>query len=376
MKKVNYWILAALCMMIAVTGCAKQEKSEGPKAQEENSGKAKEGYTSDFSIAYLDDGVKLVTDAEDRRMYLVPREAEVPEEAKDEMVVRTPVERVLYMSTTQVCMLQSLDSEEVWKSIVGVAGAKETWTIDEVISRFDSGQIQDVGGDMSEPDYELIQSMDPELVFVYTGSNPQTGVIEKFDELGIPYAVDNEYMETTYMGRLDWLRFIAAFYNEDEKGNAVVEAASGSIEEMKEKIADEERPTVSYGSLFDGVVYVASGEGWIADMIEDAGGDYIFKDTQASDTQISLEEFYAQSKDADIIIYSTTPDFTPDLASVLAEAPVLEDLKAVQNKNIWQLDQSFWMSADRPEQVAQDLAAMFHPEIFPDRKPEFFILFS
>ena len=50
------------------------------------------------------------------------------------------------MSTTQVCMLlQALDSEEIWKSITGVAGARETWTIDEVVQRFDDGQIRDVG---------------------------------------------------------------------------------------------------------------------------------------------------------------------------------------------------------------------------------------
>ncbi|UWP58503.1 ABC transporter substrate-binding protein [Ruminococcus gauvreauii] len=373
MKKAGYFVLAALCMAVLITGCGKQEKKED--AVQEQTGK-EDPYTSDFSIEYLDDGVKLVTDAEGRKMYLVPREAEIPGEAADEMVVRTPVERVVYMSTTQVCMLQALDSEEIWKSITGVAGARETWTIDEVVQRFDDGQIRDVGGDMGEPDYELIQSMDPELVFVYTGSNPQTGVIEKFEELGIPYAVDNEYMETTYMGRLDWLRFIAAFYNEDTTGEAVIQEAAASIERMKEKIAGEDRPTVSYGSLFDGVVYVASGEGWIADMIEDAGGDYIFKDIEAADTQISLEEFYARSEDADILIYSTTPDFTPDMASVLAEAPVLEDLKAVQDGAVWQLDNSFWMSADQPDQVAQDLSAMFHPDVFPDRELRYFIPFS
>ena len=156
----------------------------------------------------------------------------------------------------------------------------------------------------------------------------------------------------------------------------MIQQAARNIEEMKEMIAGEERPTVSYGSLFDGVVYVASGEGWIADMIEDAGGDYIFKDIKATDTQISLEEFYARSEEADILIYSTTPDFTPDLASVLAEAPVLEDLKAVQDGKIWQLDNSFWMSADQPDQVAQDLSAIFHPDIFPDRELLYFVPLS
>ena len=77
-----------------------RETGKKEDAVQEQTGK-EDPYTSDFSIEYLDDGVKLVTDAEGRKMYLVPREAEIPGEAADEMVVRTPVERVgVYVHNT------------------------------------------------------------------------------------------------------------------------------------------------------------------------------------------------------------------------------------------------------------------------------------
>ena len=148
-------------------------------------------------------------------------------------------------------MLRPLDSETVWNSVAGVNGERDSWSFEEIKKGFDDGRIVNVGGDMGEPDYELVQKMNPDLAFVYTGSSPQVGVIEKFEELGIPYAVDNEYMEQTYMGRMEWLRFIAAFYNEDEKVDEIMANAKTALDEMKATVAGKDKPTVVYGNLYD-----------------------------------------------------------------------------------------------------------------------------
>lgn len=358
---------------------AVKETETSKETKEETSGQTeakKTGnnqYTDAFSIEYLDDGIKKVIDGEGRELILVPKEIDVPEEYADANVVRTPIENVLFMSSTQVCMLRPLDSESVWDSVAGVNGVRDSWSFEEIKKGFDDGRIVNVGGDMGEPDYELVQKINPDLAFVYTGSSPQAGVIEKFEELGIPYAVDNEYMEQTYMGRMEWLRFIAAFYNEDDKVDEIMANAKTALDEMKATVAGKDKPTVVYGNLYDGTVYVASKDSWVANMIADAGGEYLFSDIDVTGTQLSPEEFYAKAKDADIMIYSSTPEYTPDIASIVEQAPVLADCKPITEGNVWQLGSSFWTGIDESDKMAVDLAAAFYPDLFPDRETTYFV---
>lgn len=394
-KKLWFILCVAVMAMVLLAGCKGKGDNTGDTEKQAQSGsveaktkgeseslsdnadavgtKGENQYTQAFSIEYLENGIKRVIDGENRELILVPKNIEVPEAYKNANVIRTPIDKVLFMSSTQVCMLRPLDSETAWKSVAAVNGARDTWTIDEVLKGFDSGQIQNVGGGMGEPDYELIQKINPEIAFVYTGSSPQTGVIDKLTELGIPYAVDNEYMEQSYMARMEWLRFIAAFYNEDEKIDKVMAEATENIEAMKAAVAGRERPKVAYGNVYDGTVYVAAKDSWVANMIEDAGGEYVFNGVDVNATQLSLEEFFVKTKDADILIYSSTPDYAPDIASVTDQAPVLKACKPIQEGNVWQLSPSFWISTDESDQVAVDIAAMLYPDAFMDREITHFV---
>ena len=88
---------------------ASKETKEETAGQTEAKKTGNNQYTDAFSIEYLDDGIKKVIDGEGRELILVPKEIDVPEEYADANVVRTPIENVLFMSSTQVCMLRPLD---------------------------------------------------------------------------------------------------------------------------------------------------------------------------------------------------------------------------------------------------------------------------
>ena len=155
--------------------------------------------------------LKKVIDGEGRELILVPKEIDVPEEYADANVVRTPIENVLFMSSTQVCMLRPPTVKPYGIPWPEWNGERDSWSFEEIKKGFDDGRIVNVGGDMGEPDYELVQKMNPILRLFYTGSSPQVGVIEKFEELGIPYAVDNEYMEQTLHGKDGMAPFYSSF---------------------------------------------------------------------------------------------------------------------------------------------------------------------
>lgn len=80
---------------------------------------------------------------------------------------------------------------------------------------------------------------------------------------------------------------------------------------------------------------------YVPKMIDIAGGEYVFRnlkgeDNAASSVNMQMEEFYAQAKDADYLVYNSTID--GNLASIddlLAKNSLFADFKAVQNGNVW-----------------------------------------
>lgn len=223
----------------------------------------------------MEDGIKKVIDGEGRELILVPKEMEeVPAEYTDSIVIRTPVENAVFLSSTQVCTFRAVDDSTIIEAIAGVSGGVDEWAgIPAIKEGLENGSIVDIGGaSMGEPDYELIQSLNPDIVFLYTGSNPQTNQIAKFEELGINYAVDNEYMESNYLARMEWMRFILTFFNADEQVNEVMNNAQKVVDEVKSKIEGLEKPKVAVFSVYDGAVYGTSDNSWVGTMLSDMGG--------------------------------------------------------------------------------------------------------
>lgn len=326
-------------------------------------------YSNTFSIEVLDEAnnIKKVIDGEGREMILVPYEADVPAEYADANVIRTPVKNAVFLSSTQVCSFRILDEAEIWDSIGGVSESAED--ISQIKSRVESGVIKNVGGDMGDPDFELIQEINPDIVFVYTGSYPQTSTIDKLTELGIKYAIDNEYMETDYLARMEWIRFILTFYNEDIAVEEVMRNVDKNITAMKKTIEGQDKPKVMFASEYGGFVSVTNPNSWFGKMINDAGADYMFANAGSDGLGMSLEDFVLHASEAEIIVYTSPPVYMPNKTTLYETIPLLAEIDA----ELWQYSDAFWMSVDESDRVAQEMAAIFYPGLFPNQEFKYFV---
>lgn len=326
---------------------------------------AKPKYATGFDVKYLADGCKLVTDGEDRKLLLVPRGKKAPAGYKGIPVIYTPIDNVLAASLTQVCLLRPLN---VLDSISGVTTEKDKWYIDEIKKGLENGSVTYVGGSgMGEPDYEKVQALNPEVIFVYTGSFGQQKIIQKADELGIKYAVDNEYLEEHPLGRMEWIKFLGAFYDKEAEAAVHFNNAVKSLEALSKKIPKGAKPKVLWGMIYNGDVYVPNAGSYVAKMIEMAGGDYVFKDfgvDKGGSEKISLEEFYAKGIDADVFIYSSFPKYASSVQSIIKNAPVMADINPIKKGNVWCLQPWYYQSLDKTHETIEDLAAIFYPSTF------------
>ena len=356
---------AAVLILLAVS-CGDGGKIKGLDAE----------FTSAFKIEQLEKGIKRVTDGENRELILVPKTLDtIPDEYAGKTVIKTPVERAVFLSTTQVCCLRSAGSEEIWDRIAAVNADSYSFSnIPQVIERMNSGKIINIGGEMGNPDYEQLTALDPDIVFVYTGSYPQTDIITKLEELGINYAVNNEYMELTALARMEWLKFTLTFFNEDKAAADYVAAIKADIEETITKTSEAAAPKILMAYIYDGTVIAVDGQGWLAKIVAEVNGDYLLKGLGRDSLYISVEDFLVYAEQADIILYTSTPSFMPGKTALYDMAPLLKDTPAAQNNRLYEYTDAFWMSVDQPQLLYEDMAQVLHPELYENRTMTYFTL--
>lgn len=329
-------------------------------------------YSKGFSVKYLKGGLKKVIDGDKRTLILVPKGKEVPEEYKNEIIINTPMNNVLAASTIQGCLLRAI--QEI-PSITAVTTKEDQWEVSEVADAMKSGKIKYVG-ENTAPDYEKISSLKPSMAFVYSGDYGLQPMMKKLDELKVKYAVSNEYLEEDPLGRMEWIKFIAAFYDKEDLAEKYFDDAVKKVEDTTKKIANDKKPKVSWGIVYNGKVYVAKPDSYVGKMIEMAGGDYIFKNENVGNGTVTLEEFYAKSKDADILIYSSLNQYSPTLKSVIEQAPILEKIKPVMDKKVWCFHPDYYQSVDKTDELITDLAAIFHADSYKDYNTKHYIRYT
>ncbi len=361
-------LAGAMCAGLPGTGMIALAEENATEAADAQSAELGIKYADLLKIDYMDNDVKLITDADGNEKLLVPRDAEIPEGYEDKEVLRTPIEHAMFGSTTHVGLLSALEDDSLYDSIAAVTTELEYWTVPEVIERMESGQITYIAQDhWTAGNMEDITTVNPDVVLISGGDEAAVQLSAQLDEVNIPYIIVSEWMETTSEGKLEWMKLFGALYNEDQQATDIFERKLARVAELKEEAAaipDEDKPVVALGMIYDGIVYTQGGDSPTAKEIEDAGGVYALKDLEGEGSvQIGMEEFVDKAKDADILIYSSQISYTPDKAYVEDLEPLITEFKAYQNDTMYVYSADYYMCSAAVDEKFEDLVAIIHPEM-------------
>lgn len=270
-----------------------------------------------------------------------------------------PARRVVCMSTSHIAMLDALDMVE---AVVGVSGKQ--YVMNEHIATNDS--VVDVGYD-SNLDYERLLLLRPDVVLLYGVSAENTSVTAKLRELRIPYLYLGDYVEQSPLGKAEWLVAVAEIMGCRERGEALYAGIVERYEAVKSDIEHvAERPKVMFNTPYQDVWYMPSDESYMVRLVEDSGGEYIYKGKNHSSGSvgISLEEAYMLVVKADVwmnVGQCSTLDELRSAAPHFAHTPVVVRGE-VYNNNARATaagGSDFWESAIvRPDVVLEDMAAI------------------
>nr|WP_300999081.1 ABC transporter substrate-binding protein [Methanoculleus sp.] len=223
-------------------------------------------------------------------------------------------------------------------------------------------------------DTERIIELEPDVVFCIANGNKDSDSHYKLREAGLKPVVTAEWMEDCPLGRAEWIKFIAYFYNKEQEANDFFDGVKAGYLEVSGKTKNlDDKPTVFSGIDYQGTWYAPGGGSYVAKLFRDAGAEYVLSDdTGRGDRSIDVEVVYERAHDAD---YWINIGFSDDIDELLALDPRYTNFDAFKSGNIYHYNarvnafggNDYWQSGIlRPDIVLEDLVAILHPEFVPD----------
>lgn len=297
-------------------------------------------------------------------MLLIVRDGETVPEGFAGQVLEGDAERIVCMSSTYVAMLDAVGET---RRVVGVSGLGN---ISNEYVAAHRGTIGDVGFD-GNVDYERLVALGPDLVLLF-GVNGASGMEAKLRELGIPFAYVGEYLEESPLGKAEWLVAVSELIGKRTDGEKRFAAIPERYDALREKVAGlpaDGNPKVMINTPYGGSWFMASASSYVARLIADAGGDYIYKKNASNRSlPIDLEEAYLLTAQADVWLNVGSAS---TLGELKTQYPKFADTRCVRRGAVYNCNKrvnaaggnDYWESGVvHPELVLQDLIAILHPE--------------
>jgi iron complex transport system substrate-binding protein len=180
-------------------------------------------------------------------------------------------------------------------------------------------------------------------------------------------------METSPLGKAEWVKVMAALLNKEQLANQKFNAVSKKYNELEAAVDKaEEKPLVINNLPYKGAWFVPGGGSFTANFLRDAQADYPwFDNSSTGGLRKGFESVYKVGLHADVWL---NPGAAKSKEEILAKDSRFKDFKSFQNGAIYNNNRrmspaggnDFWESGVvHPEIILADLIKIFHPNILP-----------
>jgi iron complex transport system substrate-binding protein len=332
--------------------------------------------TAPFPGATPDDGFQYV---------LVQCGTPSPTDFDDAAIIEIPSGKIIAMSTTFLPHLVVLDLVD---NLVGVDSLLYINT-PEIVAKGTDGELTEVGFG-SGVNVEQVLALEPSLVMANASGSPEYDAHPVLLDAGINVAISADYVEQDPLGRAEWLKFTAAFFNKDGEAQAIFADIAIQYEDLLALTANidaQERITVLWDSFdsYSNAWFVPGQNTYVARILQDAGVNYVLSDSpnvQDFDGSVPLdfESVYASGENADIWLAGSFG--VGSLADLLTQDDRYADFGAFQSGAIFTNgakvnanggNDYYESGVLNPQLVLADLIKIAYPELLPDYELTYFV---
>ncbi len=341
-------------------------------------------YAKGFTIQYFTD-YKVITvqnpweksNKNNTKYILARNNAVIPDSLKIFPLIKIPIKRIVCLSTTHVAFLDFINQIN---SIVGVAGSRYVNNL-KLRDLVKLGKIIDVGYDQNL-NYEAIVSLKPDLVMGYGIAGESSMFYSRLTQLGINVIINNEYLEQSALAKAEWAKFVAAFFDCEELANQKFTAIEDDYNSLKDSVLKSDfqtKPNIAINLPWKGTWYVAGGKSYLALMLADAGGNYLWSDNNSVESlPLNIEAFFVRAQNADIWLNTGTANSLAEIAATDERLTKFKpySTKQVYNNNLRQNSDGgndYWESGIvNPHLILRDLVSIIHPELLNNYKMNYY----
>ncbi len=289
-----------------------------------------------------------------------------------------PLQRSVVFNTAHASLIGMLNATD---RIAGVADLKYM-LLPDVQRRVQQGEIVDCGNSMS-PDIEQIVSLHADAILLSPFEN--SGGYGRLEKLGIPIIECADYMETSPLGRAEWMRFYGLLFGCSQQADSLFSMVEHAYCALRDSIASTsqrlnssarpagalsersgERTSLLTERLTGSTWYVPGGKSTMGRLIADAGATYAWADDDHSGSlALSFETVLSKSGNADVWLMNTSSSQPFTYESLAAEHHGYTQFKAFRNRNIYFINTLqvpyFEEVSFRPDLLLRDYITMLHP---------------
>jgi iron complex transport system substrate-binding protein len=289
--------------------------------------------------------------------------------------IKTPVRNVVCLSTTHIGFIACLGETN---SVSGISGMD--YIVNEKLrGKLDQGLVADVGYD-ENLNYELLLKLKPDVVFAYGVNAGITNIIRKLHELGIPVILIGEYLEEEPLAKMEWVKVFAALYQREAMATGKFDSVAEKYNLLAEKAGNSEnKPGVLLGLPWRGTWYISGSQSYIARLIKDAGGKYIWDHLDYNESRpMVLEAVYEHALAAD---YWLNPGDARSKKDILDVDERFGKLSSFNHDRVFNNNNElstgggnafFESGVVEPEIILSDLIYILHPQLLPSHKLKYY----
>jgi iron complex transport system substrate-binding protein len=287
----------------------------------------------------------------------------IPAEA---VVINVPVQRTVALSTTY---LPYFEKFALLSDLVAIENSDYVYS-PAVKQAVGAGQIATVGGG-AEIDIEKTLSLQPDVIFAYGSGSPDYDAHPKLQAAGLNVVLLAEFLEPTPLGRAEWGKAIAAFFNQEAAANIWFDGVSDRYNSLRASAqASPTQPSVLKEAPYQGVWYVPGGQSFAAKLLADAGANYVWAaDPHSGSLTLDFETVFANASSADFWL---DVGFVNSLAELQASDQRFGEFASVHHNKVYNNNKRLGENGGNdyyesgtasPDVLLADLVEIFHPDL-------------
>lgn len=309
---------------------------------------------------------------------------------RHEDIIRTPLSDCVVYTSPHIQLMYELGCDKALKGVcdlsyINIADVKYRASLKK-------NGIVDCGSSM-QPSIERIIALHPEALFISPFEN--SGGYGKLDKLNIPIIETADYMETSPLGRAEWMRFYGLLFGGEGQGekkgtsgeivlNPKADSLFCAIEKQYLSLKDSASHLPLGRSILTerkmgSVWYVPGGKSTTGILLSDAHAQYVFADDNHSGSlALSPEQILAKATHIDVwaFKYLGTPAM-PALGEnksdrLLTGQDLLQEykgyslLKAFRDGEVYECNTNrvpfFEYTSFHPERLLREYILLAHPK--------------